>query len=73
MTKDTPPAELIAAIRMLLAGKRYVSRAFADHLVMNLDNDGKTALHEALSNRELEVLRLIAAGKPLTAIARELF
>jgi two-component system invasion response regulator UvrY len=73
LTKEGAPKELIAAIRMVLSGKRYISPGFAQHLVMNLDNDGEKPLHEKLSNRELEVLCLIASGKPLTEIANGLF
>ncbi len=73
LTKEGAPKELIGAIRTVLTGKRYISPAFAQHLVLNLDNDSEKPLHEKLSNRELEVLCLIASGKPLTDIANGLF
>jgi two-component system invasion response regulator UvrY len=73
LTKEGAPKELINAIRTVLAGKRYVSNSLAQHLAMNLDNDVEKPLHDSLSHRELEVLCLIAAGKPLTDIANNLF
>jgi two-component system invasion response regulator UvrY len=73
LTKEGAPKELIGAIRTVLSGKRYISAAFAQQLVVNLDGDIEKPLHEKLSDRELEVLCQIAAGKPLTDIANGLF
>ncbi len=73
LTKEGAPKELIGAIRTVLSGKRYVSNALAQHLAMSLDSDVEKPLYENLSHRELEVLCLIAAGKPLTDIANNLF
>ena len=73
VTKEGATKELIHAIRMVLAGKRYVSDALAQQLVGNLDADTEKAPHEKLSDRELQVLRMIAAGKPLIDIAGGLF
>jgi two-component system invasion response regulator UvrY len=73
LTKEGAPKELIGAIRTVLSGKRYVSNSLAQYLAMNLDNDSEKPLHETLSDRELEVLCLIASGKPLTDIANNLF
>ncbi len=73
LSKESAPQELLTAIRTLLSGKRYVSNSFAEQLVVNLEHDSKAPPHDKLSNRELEVLCLIAAGKSLTTIANELF
>jgi len=73
LTKESATRELLTAIRTVLAGKRYVSSSFAEQLVDNLENDSEKPLHDKLSNRELEVLCLIAMGKSLTLIAQELF
>jgi two-component system, NarL family, invasion response regulator UvrY len=73
LTKEGAPKELIGAIRTILSGKRYISDALAQHLAVNLDEATDRAPHEKLSDRELEVLCMIASGKPLTAIANNLF
>ena len=73
LTKEGAPKELINAIRTILGGKRYVSESFAQQMVVQLNDDVDKPLHESLSDRELEVLRLIAQGKPLTEIAGSLF
>jgi two-component system, NarL family, invasion response regulator UvrY len=73
LTKEGAPKELIGAIRTVLSGKRYVSDALAQHLAVHLDEAAEKDLHDKLSDRELEVLCMIASGKPLTAIASSLF
>jgi two-component system invasion response regulator UvrY len=73
LTKESATRDLIQAIRTVLSGKRYVSSSFADYLVEQLDHETGRPPHDNLSNRELEVLCLIAAGKSLTNIAKELF
>ena len=73
MNKESAPEELIKAIRKVLAGGRYVSPALAEKLVLDLNEDVARPLHETLSDREFEVLRMIASGKTLTQIAGELY
>ena len=68
MNKDTAPEELIKAIRRVLAGGRYVSPALAEVLASDLGRGANQPLHESLSNRELEVLRLIGSGKTVSQI-----
>jgi len=68
MNKDTAPEELIKAIRRVLAGGRYVSPALAEVLALDLGRGASQPLHESLSNRELEVLRLIGSGKTVSQI-----
>jgi two-component system invasion response regulator UvrY len=72
MNKESAPEELIKAIRKVLAGGRYVSPALAEKLVMDLNEDITRPVHEALSDREFEVLRMIASGKTVTQIAENL-
>ena len=64
MNKDSAPEELIKAVRKALAGGRYVSPALAEMLALDLGRGGDQALHEGLSDRELEVLRLLGSAKP---------
>jgi len=70
MNKNVAPEELIKAVRKVLSGGRYVSPALAEKLAFDLTsaNAGQPA-HEALSEREFEVLRLIASGKAVSEIA----
>jgi DNA-binding NarL/FixJ family response regulator len=72
MTKETLPMELVKAVRKVLAGGPYVSPTLAEKLATNLAADTRESPHETLSNREFEVLRMIASGKTVTQIAREL-
>lgn len=72
LTKETAPEELLAALRKVLAGGKYVSARFAEYLAGNLAGDNATPALETLSDRELEVLCLIGQGKPPTEIANHL-
>ena len=65
LTKASAGAELIRAAEHILAGGRYVSAELAEQLASVMGRAGKGLLHEHLSNRELEILRLIASGKTL--------
>jgi len=72
MTKDSVPEELIKAVQKVLAGGVYVSPELAELLAVNLHKDAGRPLHESLSGREFEVLRMLASGKTATQIADEL-
>jgi two-component system invasion response regulator UvrY len=72
MNKESAPEELIKAIRKVLAGGRYVSPALAEKLAWDLNEDVTRPVHETLSDREFEVLRMIASGKTVTQIAEQL-
>jgi len=72
MNKESAPEELLKAIRLVLAGGRYVSPSLAEKLASDLSGDGEQHLHERLSDREIEVLRMIGAGKTISQIADEL-
>jgi len=69
VTKDSPQAELVKAINKVLAGGRYVSSALAEKLVVHFQRDSDQFARESLSNREFEVMRLIASGKTVSEIA----
>lgn len=72
INKDSAPEELAEAIKKILAGGRYVSPRFAEKLVAQLDEPADKPLHELLSDREYEVMRMIASGVPLTEIGGRL-
>ncbi len=71
LTKDTAPSELIAAIRKLVAGGRYISPWLAERLAEDVAGAGR-APHERLSDREYQVFRMMASGKSTREIAAEL-
>ena len=72
MNKESAPEELIKAIRKVLAGGHYVSAAFAEKLAQSLHQDTRRPVHESLSSREFEILRMLASGRTVTQIASEL-
>jgi two-component system invasion response regulator UvrY len=72
LTKESAPAELIAAIRKVVVGGKYVSPSLAEKLAFDLESDVDKPLHETLSDREYEVLCLIALGKTVKEIADKL-
>lgn len=72
LTKDSAPDELIKAMRLVMLGKKYITPAVAEKLVSVLNQPNEKQLHEQLSDREFEVLKLIAAGKSVSAIATQL-
>ncbi len=69
MNKECAPEDLIKAVRRVLAGGRYVSPALAEILALDLDLHADEPLHARLSDRELEVLRLMGTGKTVSQIA----
>ena len=73
LNKEVVPEELIKAVRKVLDGGRYVSPALAERLAFDLsEKDAGRAAHETLSQREFEVLRLIASGKTVSEIAEQI-
>ena len=72
INKESAPEELALATKKILSGGRYVSSSLAEKLIANLDEDAAKPLHELLSDREFEVMRMIAAGVPLTEIGDRL-
>jgi DNA-binding NarL/FixJ family response regulator len=72
ITKNTASEEVIGAIKKVLSGGKYVSAALAENLAANLNTPGGSAPHETLSDREYQVMRLIALGRSVKEIAFEL-
>jgi two-component system, NarL family, invasion response regulator UvrY len=72
LTKDSAPTELIQAIRKVVDGRKYVSASLAEKLAAELSPSPERLKHESLSDREFQVMMLIARGKKISHIAHEL-
>jgi DNA-binding NarL/FixJ family response regulator len=72
LTKESAPDELVLAIRKVSKGGKYVSASMAEKLASIVQKGGEELLHQTLSNRELRVMCLIASGKTVSEIAKEL-
>ena len=70
ITKDSPRSELTKAINKVIDEGRYISQALAEKLVVDIGRDTDRLPHETLSDREFEVMRLIASGKTAGEIAK---
>jgi DNA-binding NarL/FixJ family response regulator len=73
INKETASEQLVAAIRAVTQGRKYVSPAVAEVLVDDLGGDPNQPPHAALSEREFQIFCKLAAGKPVSKIADELF
>ncbi|MEO8513577.1 MAG: response regulator transcription factor [Ignavibacteria bacterium] len=72
LNKDSAPGELIRAIKKVMAGGKYISNTLAETIFLSMNKDSGKELHFELSEREFQVLCLIASGNSLTQIAEEL-
>ena len=72
LNKESAPDLLVTAIRKVASGGKYVSPAMAERLALEISVPSDKPAHEALSEREFVVLRLIASGKSLNQIAEAL-
>jgi two-component system, NarL family, invasion response regulator UvrY len=72
LTKESAPDVLITAVRKAARGERYVSPSLADRLVSGLSTDSTRLPHERLSDREYQIMCLIASGKRMKEIALRL-
>jgi two-component system invasion response regulator UvrY len=72
LTKESAPDELITAIKRVSSGRKYVSSSLAEKLAFDLERDTELSYHETLSDREYQVLCMIACGKRAQEIAEEL-
>jgi DNA-binding NarL/FixJ family response regulator len=72
LTKDGAPDELVAAIRRAAAGRRYIRSSLAEKLAGELAGDTDKLPHERLSDREYQVMLMLASGKTVGGIANEL-
>ncbi|GMU71900.1 MAG: DNA-binding response regulator [Burkholderiales bacterium] len=71
--KDSASAQLVSAIRTVAHGRKYVSQDLAQQLADGLAGDGDEPLHARLSQREFQIFCKLAAGMPVSKIAKELF
>jgi two-component system, NarL family, invasion response regulator UvrY len=71
INKETATDELLAAVHQVMKGKKYITASVAEKLADSADSGGK-ALHELLSDREMQVLQQIASGKTVSEIADEI-
>jgi two-component system invasion response regulator UvrY len=72
LTKESVPEELVAAIRKVAGGGKYVSASLAEHLASMVQSDVEAPPHETLSRREYQVMCMIASGKTVSETAQEL-
>ena len=72
LAKESAPEELIAAVRKVCGGGKYVTSSLAEKLAAYIDSDMERAPHERLSDREYQVVLMIASGKTVSEIASEL-
>ena len=72
VTKENAPNELVKAIRKVVSGGKYISPGLAETLAFGLEAVSDRPRHETLSDREFQVMQLMANGKTLTEIAGEL-
>ena len=72
LTKESAPKELVTAIRKVSEGGKYVSASLAEHLAAIVQGDDEALPHETLSRREYQVMCLIASGKTVSEVAKEL-
>lgn len=72
LAKESVPEELIQAIRKVVSGGKYISPTLAEKLAVEIGAPSDRAPHETLSDREFQVMRMIAVGKTVTQIAEAL-
>jgi two-component system, NarL family, invasion response regulator UvrY len=72
LTKESAPEELIEAIRKVSQGGKYISMSLAENLAFHVGTNSEKPLHETLSNREYQVMLMIASGKTVKKIANDL-
>jgi DNA-binding NarL/FixJ family response regulator len=72
LTKESAPDEMLSAIRKVARGGKYVSASLAEHLASMLREGADRLPHQVLSNREYQVMCLLASGKTLSEIGQQL-
>jgi len=72
LTKDTATEELLAAVKKISNGEKYISAPVEEILLQKLTNDKPTQKHNSLSHREFEIMKMLAIGKSLMEIGSEL-
>ncbi len=72
LNKQSAPDELIAAMRTVASGRKYISQTLAQELASHIDQDSAQDAHRSLSDREFQTLVMIASGRTVSQIAAEL-
>ncbi|MFM2358571.1 MAG: hypothetical protein RLY16_564 [Bacteroidota bacterium] len=72
LRKDIVPDELVNAVHKLLSGKKYITLSIAEKIADAFNNDKEALPHESLSDRELNVFKMLASGKAVSEIAESL-
>lgn len=72
MTKESAPENIVDAIKKIINGGKYISPTLAEKILSDINSDRDEAPHETLSNREFQIIVMIASGKTLKEIAEEL-
>jgi two-component system, NarL family, invasion response regulator UvrY len=72
LTKESAPDQLLEAVRKVTAGMRYITPEVAECIAQDWNRSPVKSVHETLSDREFEVMRLIVSGKSVGDIAKEL-
>jgi DNA-binding NarL/FixJ family response regulator len=72
ITKDSEPEILLAAIRKVAHGGKYIDPALAEEIAYNATFPAQALPHEELSGREFEIFRLLVAGKNINEISQQL-
>jgi two-component system, NarL family, invasion response regulator UvrY len=72
LNKDAAPTELVKAVQRVLQGRKYITPSIAEKLADDLDIDAGRVPHEVLSDREFDVMKLLASGKAVSEIASSL-
>jgi len=72
LKKVSAPTELVSAIRKIVSGGKYINQSLAERLADEYDSDRKERMHDKLSNREYQIMCLIASGKSAEEIAHDL-
>ncbi len=69
LTKDSASDELVIAVKRIISGRKYITLSLAEKLANDLETDTDKPIHELISDREFQVLSLIASGKTVSEIA----
>ncbi len=72
LTKGSVPDELLTAVRRVSAGRKYISASLAEKLAADLNRSGEQPAHDKLSDREYQVMVMLASGRSTSEIARQL-
>ncbi len=72
VSKESSPDELLIALKKVLTGKKYVSHEIAEKLVQQSGSPGDNDVLGLLSDREMQVLQLMAAGRTVSQVAEEI-